>query len=144
MPPHDRCIRWMPNVCGGVLSGPGAGSAAGGANTNDVFSNELPGFEAGASQIRTFGTAFIPGLLQVPAYIELITDPAIRRAQLSHLTGITSRPNTEVQILPFAAGVYPVTGEVFTCLSFPDPSERDFIYLSNPPSTTACSKKPTK
>ena len=49
---------------------------------NDVFSSELAGFEAGASVIRTFQTAFIPGLLQVPSYIELvtravgITDPA--------------------------------------------------------------------
>jgi len=53
---------------------------------SDVFSSELPGFEAGASVIRTFETAIIPGLLQVPSYIELvtraagITDPAeVRR-----------------------------------------------------------------
>ncbi len=54
---------------------------------NDVFGREeLPGWEAGASQIWTFETAFIPGLLQAPDYIELITraagieDPAeIRR-----------------------------------------------------------------
>lgn len=145
---------------------------------NDVFSNEFPGFEAAASQIRTFETVLVPGLLQVPAYIELvtraagiddpaaikrhvdarverqeiltrasgpchlhaiidenaiqrITDPAIRRAQLSHLTEIAHRPNIDVQVLPFAAGVYPGNGEVFTCLSFPDPSERDFIYLES-------------
>jgi len=143
---------------------------------NDVFSSELPGFEAGASQIRTFETAFIPGLLQVPGYIELITraagitdpaeaarhldarvhrqqiltrdgapcrlhavidenaiarvtDPAIRRDQLSHLVKITSRPNVDVQILPAAAGVYPVSSEVFTYLSFPDPTDRDIVYL---------------
>jgi len=35
-----------------------------------------PGFEAGASLIRTFETACIPGLLQVPAYIEFITRAA--------------------------------------------------------------------
>lgn len=54
---------------------------------NDVFGREeLPGWEAGASAIWTFETAFIPGLLQDPDYIELITraagitDPAeIRR-----------------------------------------------------------------
>jgi hypothetical protein len=54
---------------------------------NDVFGREeLPGWEAGASAIWTFETAFIPGLLQTPDYIELITraagieDPAeIRR-----------------------------------------------------------------
>jgi len=145
---------------------------------NDVFSNELPGFEAGASQIRAFETTFIPGLLQVPSYIELITraagiddpagikrhvdarverqeiltrdndpcrlhavidenailritDPAIRRAQLGHLAEITSRPNVDVQFLPVTAGVYPGAGEVFAYLSFPDPSERDFVFLES-------------
>jgi hypothetical protein len=145
---------------------------------NDVFPGELPGFEAGAAQIRAFETTFIPGLLQVPSYIELITraagiddpadiqrhvdarigrqgiltrdsdpcrlhavmdenailritDPAIRRDQISHLIKITSRPNVEVQILPIAAGVYPVPGEVFACLSYADPSERDIVYLES-------------
>jgi hypothetical protein len=145
---------------------------------NDVFSSELPGFEAGASQIRAFETAFIPGLLQAPGYIELvtraygiddpaevqrhvdartgrqeiltrdsdpcrlhavidenailrITDPAIRQAQLGHLIEISARPNVEVQVLPVAAGVYPGQGEVFLCLSFPDPSERAIVYLES-------------
>jgi uncharacterized protein DUF5753/helix-turn-helix protein len=143
---------------------------------SDVFSNELPGFEAGASVIRTFETTFIPGLLQVPAYIELvtraagisdpaetsrhvdarvarqeilardpgpcrlhaiidenavlrITDPAIRRDQLSRLAEITSRPNVDVQLLPVTAGIYPGAGGVFTYLEFPDPTERDVVYL---------------
>ncbi len=43
---------------------------------NDVFPDELPGFEAGASHIRAFETSFIPGLLQVPSYIELVTRAA--------------------------------------------------------------------
>jgi hypothetical protein len=44
---------------------------------NDVFGREeLPGWEAGASAIWTFETAFIPGLLQAPDYIELITRAA--------------------------------------------------------------------
>jgi hypothetical protein len=44
---------------------------------NDVFGREeLPGWEAGASAIWTFETAFIPGLLQTPDYIELITRAA--------------------------------------------------------------------
>src|SRR5713101_5305464 len=140
--------------------------------------NELPGFEAGASQIRAFETTFIPGLLQVPSYIELITraagindpaaiqrhvdarlerqeiltrdhdpcilqavidenailritDPQIRRAQLGHLTQITSRPNVDVQLLPVTAGIYPGAGEVFAYLSFPDPTERDFVFLES-------------
>lgn len=145
---------------------------------NDVFPDELPGFEAGAAQIRAFEIAFIHGLLQVPDYIELITraagiddpaevrrhvdarlgrqeilardgdpcrlhaiidenailritDPAIRRAQLGHLIEITGRPNVDVQVLPVTSGVYPVPGEVFTCLSFADPSERALVYLES-------------
>jgi hypothetical protein len=145
---------------------------------NDVFPDELPGFEAGASHIRAFETSFIPGLLQVPSYIELvtraagyddpgdiqhhvdarlarqkiltrdddpcqfhavidenailrITDTAIRRAQIGHLIKITERPNVEVQLLPIAAGVYPGQGEVFLCLSFPDPTERPIVYLES-------------
>jgi len=146
------------------------------AKYNDVFSSELPGFEAGASVIRTFETAFIPGLLQVPGYIQLVThaygieDPAeierradarlkrqqiltreedpcrlhavidenavaritspdIRHAQLSHLIEITSQPNVDVQLLPVDRGVYPGAGEAFMHLSFPDPTERDIVYL---------------
>jgi hypothetical protein len=145
---------------------------------NDVFPDELPGFEAGASRIRAFEISFIPGLLQVPSYIELvtraagyddpadilhhvdarvarqkiltrdddpcqlhaiidenailrITDPVIRRAQIGHLIKITERPNVEVQLLPIAAGVYPGQGEVFLCLSFPDPTERPIVYLES-------------
>ncbi|MBV9446421.1 MAG: helix-turn-helix domain-containing protein [Streptosporangiaceae bacterium] len=143
---------------------------------SDVFSSELPGVEAGASQIRTFETGFIPGLLQVPGYIELITraagiddpaeiarhtdarlrrqdiltrehrpcrlhaiidenavaritDPGIRRDQLGHLLKAVGRPNVDVQILPFSAGVYPAAGEVFIYLSYPGPDERDIVYL---------------
>jgi transcriptional regulator with XRE-family HTH domain len=143
---------------------------------NNVFPDELPGFEAGASAIRTFETAFVPGLLQVPSYIELatrtagikdpaqiqrhidarvkrqeiltrdpgpcelhaivdenavarITDPAIRRAQLSHLIEMTARPNVTLQLLPFTTGLYPGASEVFAYLTFPDPSERDIVYL---------------
>jgi len=145
---------------------------------NDVFPDELPGFEAGASQILAFETTFIPGLLQIPSYIELITraagisdpaaikrhvdarmerqkiltrdndpchlhavidenailritDPQIRPAQFGHLIEITTRPNIDLQILPVTAGIYPGAGEVFAYLSFPDPTERDFVFLES-------------
>jgi hypothetical protein len=143
---------------------------------NDVFPDEYPGFEAGAAQIRTFEPAFIPGLLQVPGYVELaaraygvddpvelqrrvdarverqkiltrdhepcqlhavidenailrITDPAIRRDQISRLIEMAARPNVEIQLLPITAGIYPVPGEAFTCLSYAEPDERDIVYL---------------
>ena len=145
---------------------------------NDVFPDELPGFEAGACQIRTFETTFVPGLLQVPGYIELITraagiedpaairhhldarverqkiltrdhdpcalhavidenailritDPQIRHDQTARILDLASRPAIDVQLLPIAAGVYPGAGEVFSYLSFPDPAERDIVYLES-------------
>jgi transcriptional regulator with XRE-family HTH domain len=144
---------------------------------NDVFPDEYPGFEAGATQIRTFEIAFIPGLLQVPSYVELltraygvddpadiqrrvearierqkiltrddaprlhavidenailrITDPVIRRDQIARLIEMTTRPNIDIQLLPIAAGVYPVSAESFTCLGFPSPTERDIVFLES-------------
>ncbi|MCP2335652.1 helix-turn-helix domain-containing protein [Actinomadura rupiterrae] len=43
---------------------------------NDVFRDEFPGFEAGASLIRTFQNTFVPGLLQTREYIEAVTRAA--------------------------------------------------------------------
>jgi hypothetical protein len=75
---------------------------------NDVFGREeLPGWEAGAAQIWTFEAAFIPGLLQVPGYIELITraagitDPAeIRRHTEARIRrqAILTRDNDPCQL----------------------------------------------
>ena len=57
--------------------------------------------------------------------------PLLRPAAQARRPPDASRPNVEIQILPFTAGVYPVPGEVFSCLSFPDPSERDIVYLES-------------
>jgi len=75
---------------------------------NDVFGREeLPGWEAGASKIWTFETAFIPGLLQTPDYIELITraagitDPAEIRRHAEARTRrqhILTRPDDPCQL----------------------------------------------
>jgi hypothetical protein len=43
---------------------------------NDVFKSEFPGFEAGASSIRTFQNTMVPGLLQIADYIEMATKAA--------------------------------------------------------------------
>lgn len=46
-----------------------------------IFSHELPGFEAGASMIRTFESQLIPGLLQAPGYVELVTRASVAEDQ---------------------------------------------------------------
>jgi DNA-binding XRE family transcriptional regulator len=144
---------------------------------NDVFGSELPGFEAGASMIRTFETVFIPGLLQTPDYIEMITraagitDPAtvkrhvdarlkrqtiltrdqapcrlhavidetailrindktVRKEQIRHIAQTARSSHVEVQLLRIGDGLYPSSSaEPFSYLSFPDPGERDIVYL---------------
>ncbi|MFD0686969.1 helix-turn-helix domain-containing protein [Actinomadura fibrosa] len=40
---------------------------------NDVFRDDFVGLEAGASEILTFETTLIPGLLQAPGYIATVT-----------------------------------------------------------------------
>lgn len=143
---------------------------------NDVFVSELPGFEAGASHISTFENTVVPGLLQVPSYVELITrvngyqdeteikrrvdarlerqkiltrgrgscrlhaiidenailrinKPEVRAEQLRHLLNATKRRSIDIQLLRITDGVYAEAGEGFTHLRFPDPSERDIVYL---------------
>lgn len=41
-----------------------------------VFANELPGYEEGAAQINTYGNVVLPGILQSPTYVDLVTRSA--------------------------------------------------------------------
>lgn len=41
-----------------------------------VFSNEFPGYEAGASKLCTYENFLIPGLLQSPSYVDLVNTHA--------------------------------------------------------------------
>jgi hypothetical protein len=58
-----------------------------------------------------------------------IANPETREAQTRHLIEMIELPNVDVQLLRIADGVYPGAGEVFTYLDFPDPSDRDIVYL---------------
>lgn len=56
------------------------------AKYNDVFRGSLPGFEADATQIRTYEALYIPGLLQTPDYAaavfragRVLDDAAVKR-----------------------------------------------------------------
>jgi hypothetical protein len=42
-----------------------------------------------------------------------------------------ARENVDIQVIPVTAGIYPGAGEVFEHLAFPDPAERDFVYLES-------------
>lgn len=143
---------------------------------NDVFRDDFVGLEAGASEIYTFETTLVPGLLQTPGYIETVTriagiqddaeirrhvtarlqrqkiisrstapcgihavidenalarikDPTVRSEQIRHLVNTSTRQNVNVQVLRITDGLYPGTSEPFVYLRFPEPSDRDIVYL---------------
>ncbi len=55
--------------------------------------------------------------------------PAVMAAQLAHIGQLAARPNVTVQVLPFTAGAHPAMLGSFTLMQFPDPADRDVVYL---------------
>lgn len=58
-------------------------------------------------------------------------DPAIMRDQLDRLAAIAVRPNVTIQVLPFTAGLPPVTAGSFSVLASPAAAAPDVVYLEN-------------
>jgi transcriptional regulator with XRE-family HTH domain len=58
-------------------------------------------------------------------------DAAIRRGQLEHLISVSARPNVTVQVLPFSAGLPPVTAGSFSVLDSLATGAPDVVYLEN-------------
>jgi hypothetical protein len=57
-------------------------------------------------------------------------DPRTMRVQLEHLVEIAGSTTTTIQVLPFNAGAYPLSGP-FVILSFADPQDDDVVYLES-------------
>lgn len=57
----------------------------------------------------------------------VIGDRALMREQLERVLDSAALPNVTLQVLPFDAGTYPVTGS-FTMLGFPAPEDPDLVY----------------
>ncbi len=55
--------------------------------------------------------------------------PEVMAAQLAHIGQLTARPNITIQVLPFTAGAHPAMLGSFTVMQFPDPADRDVVYL---------------
>ncbi|MGH3222521.1 MAG: helix-turn-helix domain-containing protein [Streptosporangiaceae bacterium] len=55
--------------------------------------------------------------------------PQVMAAQLAHIGQLATRPNVTVQVLPFTAGAHPAMLGSFTVMQFPDPADRDVVYL---------------
>jgi transcriptional regulator with XRE-family HTH domain len=58
-------------------------------------------------------------------------DIAIRRGQLQRLIAVAARPNVALQVLPFSAGLPPVTAGSFSVLDSPASGAADVVYLEN-------------
>ena len=58
-------------------------------------------------------------------------DTAIRRGQLERLAAVAARPNVTLQVLPFSAGLPPVTAGSFSVLDSPASGAADVVYLEN-------------
>jgi transcriptional regulator with XRE-family HTH domain len=58
-------------------------------------------------------------------------DPAVLRGQLEHLLEAGARPNVTVQVLPFSAGLPPVTSGSFSVLESQATGRPDVVYLEN-------------
>jgi len=58
-------------------------------------------------------------------------DPAVVRGQLDRLITVAARPNVKIQVLPFAAGLPPVTAGSFSILESQATEAPDVVYLEN-------------
>ncbi len=50
-------------------------------------------------------------------------------AQLARIAEMAGQPNVTVQGLPFTAGAHPAMLGSFTLMQFPDPADKDVVYL---------------
>jgi transcriptional regulator with XRE-family HTH domain len=55
--------------------------------------------------------------------------PQVMRDQLAHIGQLAARPNVTIQVLPYAAGAHPAMLGSFTVMKFPDPADRDIVYI---------------
>jgi hypothetical protein len=58
-------------------------------------------------------------------------DTAIRRGQLERLVRVAAEPGVTLQVLPFSAGLPPVTAGSFAVLDSPASGAADVVYLEN-------------
>ena len=54
---------------------------------------------------------------------------AVMRDQLAYIAQMAGRPNVTVQVLPFIAGAHPAMLGSYTLMRFPDPADKDVVYL---------------
>lgn len=69
-------------------------------------------------------------ILSEGALRQLVGGPEVMRAQLRYLAEVaTSRPNVNLQVLPFAAGAHAATSGPFVIMKFPEAPDLGVVYL---------------
>ena len=77
----------------------------------------------------------------LPLFHFLIDEGAVRRRvggssvmrrQLQRLIELSDRPNINVEIIPYSAGLHPGMKGPFKVIEFADPSDRDIVFLESP------------
>jgi len=53
----------------------------------------------------------------------------VMRTQFDHIVDLAARPNITFQVIPFVHGSYPGMGSSFVIMEFPDPADRDVVYV---------------
>jgi transcriptional regulator with XRE-family HTH domain len=59
-----------------------------------------------------------------------VGSPAILRRQIRHLLEMT-KPSLTIEVVPFSAGPHSAMDRPFVILEFPDPADRDILYLES-------------
>ncbi len=69
-------------------------------------------------------------ILSEGALRQLVGGPQVMKAQLRYLVEVsTSRPNVNLQVLPFAAGAHAATSGPFVIMKFPEAPDLGVVYL---------------
>lgn len=66
-----------------------------------------------------------------PSVSDQPDDERIRREQLEHLAAAADRPGVDIRVLPFAAGIPPVSAGSFSLLESAATGTADVVYLEN-------------
>jgi Domain of unknown function (DUF5753) len=73
-------------------------------------------------------------ILSEGALHQLVGGPHVMKAQLLYLAEVAnSRPNVNLQILPFAAGAHAATSGPFVIMKFPEAPDLGVVYLEGQP-----------
>ena len=68
-------------------------------------------------------------VLDEAVLLRQVGGPAVMAGQLAHIGQMAGQPNVTVQVLPFTAGAHPAMLGSFTLMQFPDPGDKDVVYL---------------